>query len=119
MKRVELVDHLCKKCGGRIARLLHHGPTGGGNPVWMCCDCEASIAGLGPDDLCWCGFRHKNNNIDGYMCLSFKILKKYPNMKRHFIACGSDPNRGTVGIMLKRDYIESIKSEADTNTEKE
>jgi hypothetical protein len=100
-----LEDHLCRACGGRILRCVSGaGPTGGGNPVFKCADCGASAASMGPDSLCWCGFSHRQqHDITAYRCMPFSVLKDRPELERAFRACGCDPGRGEVGIVLERD----------------
>jgi len=56
---------------------------------------------MGPDCLCWCGFFHKHNHhLKAYQCLPFSILKDKPELRNNFKACGCDPERGEVGIVL-------------------
>lgn len=94
-------DHLCKDCGGRILRCVTGGgPTGGGNPIFKCADCGASSSSMGPAVLCWCGFSMKHNNSTAYRCLPFSVLKERPELRQAFLACGCDPSRGEVGIVL-------------------
>lgn len=95
-------DHLCKDCGGRILRCVSGGgPTGGGNPIFKCADCGKSTSGMMPDVLCWCGFHHRgNHHLSGYHCLPFSILETRPELRNDFLACGCDPKRGEVGIVL-------------------
>ena len=103
-----LEDHLCKGCGGRILRRVG-GPsimTAGGNPVYKCADCDASASAMGPDALCWCGFGHRRNNAGAYTCKPFSILASNPELESAFKACGCDPKRGEVGIVLTADLKE-------------
>lgn len=103
-----LEDHLCRKCGGRILRCVSGaGMTPGGNPVFRCADCGASTSGMGPEELCWCGFSHRMNLDNAYICLPFSILQDRPELASAFRACGCDPGRGEVGIMLARDLRET------------
>lgn len=104
-----LTDHLCKSCGGRVLRCVGgSGPTPGGNPLYKCADCGKSVAAMGSDALCWCGYSHKHNhNATAYVCKPFAILQDHPEFLRAFQACGCDPKRGgEVGIMLERDFKE-------------
>jgi hypothetical protein len=83
-----LEDHLCIDCGGRILRCATgQGPTGGGNPVFMCADC---------------GKGSRNQQIKGYRCLPFSAMEKEPGLKQLFLACGCNPDghRAEVGIVL-------------------
>jgi hypothetical protein len=100
-----LEDHLCRGCGGRILRCVKgQGMTPGGNPLFKCADCGNATASMGPSALCWCGFSHRQNHGDhGYICLPFSILAERPWLEDGFRACGCDPKRGEVGIMLVRD----------------
>lgn len=98
-------DHLCRHCGGRILRCVTgNGVTGGGNPVFKCADCGSAVAAMGPERLCWCGFEHRRNAPGAYMCLPFSVLEESPWLRDAFAACGTDPERGEVGIILSADY---------------
>ena len=102
-----LTDHLCKKCGGRILRCVsEYGITAGGNPLWKCASCGKSIAEMGPESLCWCGFTHKHNyDTPPYVCQPFAILNTRPELLEAFRACGCDPTcGGEIGVMLERDF---------------
>lgn len=99
-----LEDHLCRKCGGRILRCVSGGGvTGGGNPIFKCADCGCSAADMGPERLCWCGFSHRLSNETPYQCVPYSILESRPELLNAFRACGCDPERGEVGIILVRD----------------
>lgn len=99
-----LENHLCKACGGRILRCVNgNGITCGGNPVFKCADCGKAVAAMGPEALCWCGFSHRGNRDNAYTCQPFSILDERPELLSAFRACGCDPERGEVGIMLERD----------------
>lgn len=96
-----IADHLCRSCGGRILRsATGAGMTPGGNPVWKCADCGRATSGIGPTVLCWCGHAHRNNNAGAYRCVAFSAIKEHPALDAAFRACGSDPGRGEVGIVL-------------------
>jgi len=97
-----LEPHLCRACGGRILRRVG-GPsvmTPGGNPIFKCANCGTQKASMGPGDLCWCGFAHRLNNTHPYRCLPFSVLNDAPELEHAFRACGCDPQRGEVGIVL-------------------
>ena len=65
---------------------------------------------MNPGILCWCGFSHRgNHNSTAYVCQPFSVLKDRPELEQAFRACGCDPSRGEVGIMLERD----LRSNAD------
>ena len=100
-----LEDHLCRSCGGRILRSVSGaGMTAGGNPVFKCADCGKATAASGPDVLCWCGFSHRrNHHITAYRCLPFSLIESRPELETMFMACGCDPKRGEVGIVLESD----------------
>lgn len=105
-----LIDHLCKGCGGRMLRSASGaGATPGGNPIYRCADCGASTASMGPESLCWCGFNHRMQNATAYQCVPFSVLEERPELKAAFAACGCDPKRGEVGIMLERDFLKKEK----------
>lgn len=107
----ELEDHLCKACGGRILRCVTGaGITPGGNPVFKCADCGRATSGMNPGMLCWCGFSHRgNHNSTAYVCQPFSVLKDRPELEQAFRACGCDPSRGEVGIMLERDLRSNVE----------
>lgn len=99
-----LENHLCRSCGGRVLRSVSGaGPTGGGNPVFKCADCGTSASDFGPNCICWCGFAHRNQNDNPYECLPYSILEHHPELANAFRACGCDPERGEVGIILSKD----------------
>ena len=108
-----LEDHLCKGCGGRILRCVTGaGPTGGGNPIFRCADCGVSTSATGPRALCWCGFYHRSQTYTAYICVPFSALEDRPDLLDAFRACGCEPGRGEVGIMLERDYRAARDGEA-------
>ena len=80
--------------------------TSGGNPVFKCADCGVAAAAMGPEVICWCGFHHRmQHHLTAYRCLPFSILKDKPHLLNAFRACGCDPARGEVGIILEQDYM--------------
>jgi hypothetical protein len=103
--RGELLDHICSACGGRVMRVVGHGPTPGGNPVAMCTLCGRSkVEGFG--DLCWCDYNHRSGPMQHpYRCVSFEVLKERPWLREAFMRAGSNPDSGTslIGIMLTAD----------------
>ena len=107
-----LEDHLCKACGGRILR--SHSGTGmtpGGNPIYKCADCGTNRADMGPQKLCWCGFTHKLQSATAYRCVSYALLKDYPDLIAAFRSCGCDPERGgEVGIVIEKDLYRIINA---------
>jgi hypothetical protein len=108
-------DHLCRQCGGRILRCVTgNGMTAGGNPVFRCADCGAAGSGMGPENLCWCGFGHKfNRSATAYRCVPYSILDTRPELLAAFRACGCDPKRGgDVGIVLERDLYARENTDA-------
>lgn len=99
-----LEPHLCSDCGSRILKCVTgNGMTPGGNPVRRCADCGRTSADTGPHGLCWCGVTHKSNNEKAYRCLSFSILESEPWLEEAFRACGTDPKRGDIGVVLISD----------------
>ena len=102
-ERFTLEDHLCRSCGGRVLRLLNHGPTGGGNPIFRCASCGVAASGLGPEGICWCGFGHRNNPTGAYQCRPFSVIADSPELDwaSLFRACGCEPGRGEVGIVSR------------------
>lgn len=107
MRTWAIEDHLCRKCGGRILRCVTgNRVTGGGNPVFRCADCGAAQAAMGPQCLCWCGFSHRRQELNPYMCVPYSVLDEMPQLIRAFRDCGCDPEAGgDVGIMLVSDYL--------------
>lgn len=104
-----LEDHVCRGCGGRILRCVTgNGMTPGGNPVYKCADCGKSTAAMGPEVLCWCGFTHRGQGLTGYRCLPFTVLKDRPGLIHAFRACGCEPGRTEVGIVLERDLQDEM-----------
>jgi hypothetical protein len=94
-------DHVCRTCGGRVLRLVS--PTGmspGGNPWFQCADCGKGTWGMGPDGVCWCGFGHRGGMEGSYACASWAEAEKDPVIAQAMRACGCDPQRGQVGVML-------------------
>lgn len=111
-----LEDHLCRGCGGRILRCVAgQGPSPGGNPLFKCADCGKASTAMGPDVLCWCGFSHRgNHHMTVYQCVPFSILKAMPDkaqaLTNSFRACGCEPGRSEVGIMLEKEYREALRA---------
>jgi hypothetical protein len=77
--------------------------TPGGNPIYKC-SCCGKTASMGADSLCWCGFLLRGQSARSYVCKPFSILKEHPEFEPAFRACGCEPGRQEVGIMLERDY---------------
>lgn len=99
-----LEDHMCKRCGGRILRRVG-GPsiiTPGGNPLYVCSDCGASVCDMSCYELCWCGFNHKNQTLNPYQCVPFSALETNPELREQFLACGCNPDAKTsqIGIIM-------------------
>lgn len=107
-----LEDHLCNDCGGRILRSVSGvGATPGGNPVFKCADCGKATSGMSANVLCWCGYSMRlNHGRTAYRCLPFSVLKEHPEWRQAFLACGCDPTRGEVGIVLE-DSIQRLRQE--------
>jgi hypothetical protein len=99
-------DHLCKDCGGRILRCVTGNGMMPGGPLFYCPDCGARAWGLSASVLCWCGQKHKHNNMTAYVCRPFSILEERPYLKELFLECGCDPTRGEVGIMIEKRYYD-------------
>ena len=99
-----LEPHLCSDCGGRILRCVEgNGMTPGGNAIRRCADCGKSGTQHGADAICWCGVTQRGNSERAYRCLPFSVLETEPWLEEGFRACGCDPKRGEVGIMLTAD----------------
>ena len=59
---------------------------------------------MGPDSLCWCGFRHRNSVSNPYRCVSSALAKTIPGLEDAMLACGCDPNTQEVGIVLSKSF---------------
>lgn len=113
-KRWVLENHLCRSCGGRILRCVAgQGPSAGGNPLWKCADCGKAMTGMGAAVLCWCGFSMRGNRATAYTCVPFSLIKEKPDIAQALInsfrACGCEPDRGEVGIMLEKEYRAALQ----------
>ncbi len=99
----EIIDHLCRHCGGRVLRCVSGaGMSPGGNPLFKCACCGVSGYSASPDYLCWCGHCQKHNNTYPFMCVPFSKIDENPELLKEFLKCGCDPkNGGEVGIILK------------------
>jgi hypothetical protein len=94
----KLTDHLCIHCGGRILLCVTgNGMTPGGDPIRKCCQCGKEST---REDMCWCSMSHRGQTDTPYRCLPFSILKEHPEYEVAFRACGCDPKRGEVGVVL-------------------
>lgn len=109
-KRWVFTDHACRHCGGRVMQCVAGGgPTGGGNPVWQCADCEVGSAAMGPECICWCGFEQRANNAGPgyYACVRMDRAKSEPAVKRALERCGCFPDRpgsrSVIGIVVLDD----------------
>jgi hypothetical protein len=93
-----ITDHMCRECGGRVLQQESGGrPSGGGNPLYRCADCGVGACGMGPSVICWCGFRHRGQTEQAYMCLPFKGNESLlPAMAR----CGCVPGKHEIGVVL-------------------
>jgi len=101
----KLEDHVCRSCGGRILKSVSGaGMTPGGNPIYRCADCGRGGSFFGENEICWCGFSYRQQNLNPYKCLSFRILEEHPELLPAFQACGCEPGRSEVGIVLETDY---------------
>ena len=73
-------DHICRDCGGRILRsVTGAGMTPGGNSIYQCADCGKKAHKA--NDVCWCGYMQRSNNMRPYRCFNFSIIDKFPKMK--------------------------------------
>lgn len=124
-----LEDHICRCCGGRVVRqLAGSGPTGGGNPVYSCSLCGKGAASMGPDVVCWCGYRHRGQGSFGYLCVPTRTVKdlrdageadQADELEREFRGCGIDPTTTLIGIVTDGGYqrvLSKKKSAPDTTT---
>jgi len=84
--------------------VAHVGPTGGGNPLWMCADCERGGAAMDSSHLCGCGMHFKHAEPGAFMCL--RLPDDIPEnawVIDVFAHCGYDARaqnrKGVVGIV--------------------
>ena len=97
--------HICRSCGGRVLRGVSGvGMTPGGNPMFRCADCGAAKADMSPSGICWCGFAHRGQHDHGYQCVAFADAADNPRLLAALAACGCQPGRGEIGIVLVRDF---------------
>lgn len=100
-----LLDHLCRACGGRVLQVATGGgATGGGNPIFMCADCEASSSAMSPDCICWCGYAHRGqpHRVTAFRCVAFSATADWPELREQMALCGSvDDTRAKVGIVTE------------------
>lgn len=113
-----LEDHLCRSCGGRILKSASGiGMSPGGNPLFRCSDCGVSQYSMQPDDVCWCGMKHKHQHMPAYRCVPYLILKEHPELLQSFLSCGCDPKRGgDVGIMLMQQLRDGLSAQPGAGT---
>lgn len=71
--------------------------------MYRCADCGKGTSGMGPEVLCWCGYSHRGQRATAYRCMPFSILKERPELLAAFRACGCEPGRQEVGIVLESD----------------
>lgn len=98
-------DHVCRFCGSRIMVRRSKGLSVG--DVYKCFTCGK--AGRQHSDVCWCGQRFRGSGNDlVYRCLSTRVMEEHPEVRelfeQAFRACGVDPDRVEVGVVLLRDY---------------
>lgn len=110
-KRFRLTSHACRYCGGRILEQLNPGPTGGGNPVFFCADCERVCCGMEPNAICWCGFAQRGQIKGDWFCAHLDEVKAKPWLRDAFGHCGVDvmSDRAPRVAMLNRQIV--IQSE--------
>lgn len=99
-----LTDHVCMGCGGRVLKCATGGGMSpGGNPLWRCADCGKSGSDMSAACVCWCGFAHRGQHDTAYRCLAFREAEGKPALLEALAACGCQPGRGEVGIVLEKD----------------
>jgi len=101
----EIIDHLCRRCGGRVLKCTNTGMSPGGNPLYRCADCGSSGTHISPDVICWCGMSHRGQHQDTpYICIPFKDAENNPALMDELLRSGCDPKRGTseVGVIPRR-----------------
>lgn len=102
-----VTDHLCGACGGRILRCVFgNGATGGGNPIYMCADCERATAAMGPDVLCWCGKTYRNGSNMGYRCIRVDD-PRFDTFQ--WARYGVDPRHHRIGVVLEADLVDFLQ----------
>ncbi len=106
----ELLDHLCRHCGGRVVKQVTGGPhiTAGGNPIYMCSLCGQGKASMGPDVVCWCGMTMRGGEPHIYACAATKDAETDPVLAEALANCGISPYQNKyrlqVGVLNSADY---------------
>lgn len=99
----KLTNHLCRKCSGRVLVNVGGGPTGGGNPMWMCADCEAASAQPDSSCICWCGATNRGGRPMGFVCVRVDDVL----LTETFAKYGIDADRGVVTVIAEADLREA------------
>lgn len=95
-----MTDHACRVCGGRVLQWTNCGPTGGGNPMFMCADCEAASSGFGPGVICWCGFTYRGQMDEPYQCSRMDAGDDNPSIRQALAMNGcTSKSRGAIGVL--------------------
>ena len=105
----ELLDHMCRHCGGRVVKQVTGGtPSGGGNPLYMCSLCGEGSCAMGPDVVCWCGSAFRGGEPGAFHCVATKAAETDPDLATALANCGTSPYRNKyqlqVGIVGTADY---------------
>lgn len=96
--RYVITDHMCRECGGRVLQqVAGGGPSGGGNPLYRCADCGIAACGMGPQVICWCGFKHRLQADKPYRCVAFAGNEE---LHTEMAKCGCVPGKHEIGIIL-------------------
>ena len=81
----------------------------GGNPVLNAPTAGNHPAEWGPRLFAGAVFLTEGATTSRLTCKPFSILRDMPELEQAFKACGCDPARGEVGIMLERDFCSGVK----------
>lgn len=77
-KEFKITDHVCGECHGRILKCSNPGMSPGGDPLWVCADCEEATYVINPSKICACGSVMRGQNEPVYECrpITFDIPKE-------------------------------------------
>ena len=102
---LQLEQHLCKWCSGRLARLVGSSTAGAlTRAVFVCTSCGQRESGADPSCLCWCGFMRPGQVIQAWLCVPSSSACTLA-LRHLFLASGCDPDRCEVGVVLKSQWV--------------
>lgn len=90
-------NHICHICKGRILRCVTGAGMQPGGNLFRCSCCGKESYSC--ERLCYCGFRHPDNNRRTLICQPFSLVKKYPELEREFKMLDFDIDKGEIGFV--------------------